>query len=106
MGASGARRVQFDYMIGAALAALLALSAIAQELRPRPATVKPAVTVIGASDSREIITVKFKDGLNVRLRQDTLRDDVTGALTSPQADAALKAVQAGRWRRSHRVSEE
>ncbi|HVZ93962.1 MAG TPA: S8 family serine peptidase [Phycisphaerales bacterium] len=72
---------------------------------------KPAQTTLAATDNPSVITVKFKDGLRVRLRDGALTDLGTGVLkdAAPTLDAAAggAGVLAGAtWRKAHDLAEE
>ncbi|MEE9297281.1 MAG: S8 family serine peptidase [Phycisphaerae bacterium] len=76
----------------------------AAELKPRAQVVKPARTQVDPNLFRsDVITVKFRDGLMVRLRDGTLSDMGTGALGG--AEAVLAGVAQGRWERAHSLPE-
>lgn len=71
-------------------------------------------TAIGASQPIEVdthvyesnvIEVKFKNGLGIRLRNGRPVDRNDQALVSPQSRRALQAVARGEWSRSHSISE-
>ncbi|MFW5942217.1 MAG: S8 family serine peptidase [Chloroflexota bacterium] len=54
---------------------------------------------------RDVIEVKFREGLRVRLRNGVPTDLSGQALDGPQALAALDSVSDGQWTRSHRLDE-
>lgn len=66
-------------------------------LRPRPAVIKPQHIELSPKDRRDVIQVKFRDGLNIRLRDGDLTDFGTGVLLAAQP--ALIAIETGRWQR-------
>ncbi|MHC4414298.1 MAG: S8 family serine peptidase [Planctomycetota bacterium] len=76
----------------------------ADDLEPRPRVIKPLHTEVNDRHLHDVITVKFRDGLMVRLRGGALTDLGTGGLA--EAAAALAAVEAGVWQRSYRLPEE
>ena len=83
----------------------MAATSVAGQLIPRPEVIKPEKTQVDATCFRtDVITVKFQDGLMVRLREAQLTDLGTGALQG--AEAALASVSDGRWQRTHSVTEE
>ncbi|HUU84067.1 MAG TPA: S8 family serine peptidase [Phycisphaerae bacterium] len=74
----------------------------AEPLTPRPEVVKPAHTdVDGAFFRTDVIAVKFRDGLAVRLRGDAL----TGVEGLAGVDGALADVADGRWEPAHSLEE-
>ena len=84
---------------------LIATDANGQGFQPRPAAIKPDHTVVSSDQFQDRITVKFKDGLKVRLRQGMLTDNGTGALAGAAERGALQAVSRGQWQRSYPVDE-
>ena len=66
-------------------------------LRARPPTIKPKKTIVGHQFHANIITVKFRDGLNIRVREGKLVDFGTGHLSS--AEAVLASLSNGQWER-------
>lgn len=99
----------------ALLAATLATAVAprAQDPVPRPAAAlglapavpraKPQRYAIPPGWSHEHITVKFRDGLRIRLRDGALTDFGTGALA--EASAVLERLRGGSWSRTHTLSE-
>ena len=73
------------------------VSAAGKALRPRPATVKPGRTSFGPQYHTNVVTVKFRDGMNLRVRDGKLVESGTGRISSA-IDAAGSVVQ-GRWER-------
>lgn len=72
---------------------------------PRPNVIKPTQTIVEPTRHRmDVIMVKFRDGLVVRLRGGALTDLGTGALDT--ASDILAAVATGRWQRSHSLAEQ
>ncbi|MFO0972357.1 MAG: S8 family serine peptidase [Phycisphaerae bacterium] len=91
------------------VALVVALSAwhvpglLAAGLVPRAAVIKPARTVVNPAVFRtDVIAVKFRDDLRVRLRAGRLTDEGSGALAPA---AATLANLGGRWERVHTVPE-
>lgn len=73
-------------------------------LIPRPVIKKPVHTVVNESYHQTgKISVKFREGLLIRLREGTLTDFGTGALHGAQE--VLAGVAGGTWRRLHSVAE-
>lgn len=72
---------------------------------PRRAVVKPEHTTVDAGLYRtDVIMVKYRDGLQIRLRNDALTDFGTGALRG--ARGLLTEMSDGVWQRSHSLPEE
>jgi serine protease len=91
-------------LLGVAVQGVAATS-LASQLTPRPAVIKPQKTEVDAARFRtDVITVKFQDGLLVRLRAGQLTDLGTGALQG--AEVVLASVSEGRWERPYAVAEE
>ncbi|MCI0365762.1 MAG: S8 family serine peptidase [Phycisphaerales bacterium] len=88
------------------LPVLAAAGSVAAQLHPRAALQKPINTILAPHDERHIICVMFKEGLTIRLRDGRLSDQGTGALAPAPVSAALSAVAAGRWIRSHQLDEQ
>jgi serine protease len=65
---------------------------------------KPAKTVLQPGHDSNRIAVKFRDGLNVRLRNNILVS--TNAQLFANARPLFDALSAGKWERADRVSEE
>jgi len=90
--------------------AMLSSPAGAQALKPRPTAIKPQRTVLNDDVFSDRLTVKFKDGFHVRLRNGQLTDEVPAgaaeALASPRAQAVLQAVAGGEWSRAYPVNEQ
>jgi hypothetical protein len=77
----------------------------APALRPRPDVIKPERTVLADHHRTDVIQVKFRDGLTVRVRDGRLTDFGTGSLNG--AHGLLNEIGANRWTRMvHGVSEE
>ena len=76
----------------------------AQLLRPRPTVIKPARTIVDDRFQKDMITVKFRDGLHVRLRNGALTDENTGALA--WAANTLRSLTGGKWERTHSLPED
>jgi hypothetical protein len=78
-------------------------------LQPRPAIVKPATTMVGATKhDAERIYVKFRDDLPVRLRQGKLvaLGANANALNAAAGSLNRLATAGAKWERQHSVSEE
>ena len=73
-------------------------------LRERPAISKPKQTVLTEKDRRDVIQVKFRDSLKIRLREGRLTDFDDGSLAAAQP--LLDLVRDGRWQRLTTTSEE
>ena len=88
------------------LAALTLLaSSVDAQLVSRPDVIKPVKTRVDNARFRSnVITVKFRDGLLVRLRNGSLTDMDTGSLDG--AEEVLASVAGGRWNRTHFLPED
>ncbi len=76
----------------------------AEPLLPRRNLIKPANTEVDETIHRtDVITVKFREPLLVRLREGSLTDFGTGALLG--AEEVLAGAAQGRWERVHSVAE-
>ena len=86
---------------------LVALSLLAPalhaQLAPAAPRIKPAHYAIPPGWETRIITVKFRDGLTVRLREGELTDLGSGALRD--AAGVLAELDDGVWSRSHSLPE-
>jgi serine protease len=69
----------------------------ATELRPRPPVIKPEKTTVDDSHRPDRLTVKFQDGLHIRVRDERLADFGSGELES--ARALLESLGTAKWRR-------
>jgi len=78
-------------------------ASFAGELRPRPQLTKPAHTTLDHRFRDDVITVKFRDDLQIRLRNGALTDTGTGILQG--AEDVLAAVAEGLWERSYTLPE-
>ncbi|MCX6890684.1 MAG: S8 family serine peptidase [Verrucomicrobia bacterium] len=76
-------------------------AALAQTL---PMLQQPPGTVLNALHEPSIITVKFRDGLNVRLRNNELVSSDAALFT--QARPLLRELALGKWRRADALPEE
>ncbi len=88
------------------LTGLLALTgrSLAGPLQPRAQISKPAQTHVDIARHRsDVITVKFRDGLLIRLRDGALTDMGTGNLAG--AEAVLRGVVGGQWERVYSLPE-
>ena len=95
-----------SHLVVSALALIvLCGSTIAQDLKPRPVAIKPERAVVTSDEYQDRITVKFKDGQRVRLRQGMLTDEGTGALAGAAERTALQATAQGSWRRAYQLDE-
>lgn len=72
-------------------------------IRPTPPRFKPVRSVIPPGFEPHRVSVKFRDGLLVRLRDGQLSDLGTGALA--QALPVLARMAGGAWTRTHGVAE-
>ncbi len=87
----------------AALVLLLGAAAAAQSGMEPTRVRKPAATVVEPWHEPDLVAVKFRDGLRIRLAADALTDGGTGVLSD--AAAVLAGPARGRWERTHHVDE-
>lgn len=86
------------------LIAIPCLSARADQLQLRSPAIKPQNARVEDHNQKHVMTVKFKDGLHIRLRNGLLTDEGTGALAP--AVAALNHVKGGVWQRTYSLAED
>jgi serine protease len=77
--------------------------AAAADLRPRPPVFKPAHTMVDERFQPRLLTVKFNDGLHIRVRDERLTDFGSGQLEPAQA--LLESLGTARWMRVDSVPE-
>ena len=73
-------------------------------LKARADIIKEGPVALAGHDRRDVIQVKFRDGLHVRLRDDRLTDFGAGVLD--EAQGVLGLVAGGRWQRITDVPEQ
>jgi serine protease len=76
----------------------------ADGLKPRPPVIKPDHTVVDERHQPRLLTVKFQDGLHIRVRDDRLTDFGTGELDS--ARELLESLGNAKWLRVDDLAEE
>ena len=73
-------------------------------LRPRPPVIKPEHTTVDERHQPRLLTVKFQDGLHIRVRDEQLTDFGTGELDS--ARTLLDSLGNAKWLRVDSLPEE
>ena len=86
-----------------ALANVVELPAVAN-LQPRPPVIKPEHTSFDDRFQARLLTVKFQDGLHIRVRNERLTDFGTGELDP--ARELLDSLGSAKWRRVDQLPEE
>jgi serine protease len=76
----------------------------ADGLRPRPPVIKPEHTIVDERHQPRLLTVKFQDGLHIRVRNERLTDFGTGELDS--AHELLESLGNAKWLRVDDLPEE
>jgi subtilisin family serine protease len=90
-------------LLALAIAPMLDVPALA-ELRPRPPVIKPEHTVVDEHFRTNVLTVKFQDGLHIRVRNERLTDFGSNELAPAQA--LLDSLAKSKWRRVDTLPEE